>query len=275
MNHETTELLPEPTAETPAVGHPEPAQEPAVIEAPLVPSGLREQAVIARGRDMDATTFDADHHVFSSGIAFQLACKMADMMAASTVLPEAYQGKPANCLIAIEFAARLKVSAFQLAQNMDVVKGRPGLRGTFLAALINACPLFSRLRYEWRGTDNPGKAPSPDFGCRALATELATGDVLEGAWIDWRMVTGEGWDKNAKWTTMREQMFTYRAASFWSRRHASDITLGLHDIDELRDAAGEYGRGRLLEASPATTSAGGMAAVAQALRAQQADVEAP
>lgn len=201
--------------------------------APISP--LREQALIARGRDMDATSFEGIHSVFSNGTAFQLATKMATMLADSTIMPEAYQGNPANCLIAIDYAARLAVSPVMLAQNMDVVKGRPGLRGTFLAGLINACPLFGRLKYEWHGEDKPGQDPADDFGCRAYAVDVESGDVLYGTWIDWRMVKAEGWNSNKKWTSMREQMFMYRAASFWSRAHASDVTLGLYEAEEIRD----------------------------------------
>lgn len=195
----------------------------------LMPT-LREQAVIERGLAMDATTFDGVTSVFSNGTAFQLATKMAQLLAGSTIMPEAYQDNPANCLIAIDYAARLNLSPVMLAQNMDVVKGKPGLRGTLLAAIINACPLFSRLKYEWKG--EPGSA---EYGCRAYATELETGDVLLGSWVTWQMVKSEGWDSNKKWTNLREQMFMYRAASFWSRAHASDVTLGLYESEELRD----------------------------------------
>src|SRR5690348_164116 len=242
-------------------------QQPEQQLAPVSP--IREQALVQRGLAMDATTFEGIHSVFSNGTAFQLAVKMATLLAESTIMPEAYQGNPANCLIAIDYAARLAVSPVMLAQNMDVVKGRPGLRGTFLAGLINACPLFERLKYEWRGTDNPGKDPSDDFGCRAYAKEAATGETLYGTWIDWRMVKAEEWNKNKKWSSMREQMFMYRAASFWSRAHASDVTLGLYEAEEIRDMhdAGEPGR--------LVATAAGIASLGERLRerAQQPAIE--
>ena len=59
------------------------------------------------------------------------------------------------------------------------------------------------------------------------------------------MVEAEGWSANKKWTSMRDQMFEYRAAAFWSRANASDITLGMYETEELRDAAiidGEFSR---------------------------------
>ena len=226
-----------------------PATEPDPRQQTLLqaePSPARELAHIERQRAMAETTFGGQISPFSNGDAFKLACAIAERIAMSSLIPEDYRGKPENILVAMDYAARLPgCNVLMVMQNMDVVKGRPGLRGTFLSALINRSPLFTRLRYEWRGTDNPGKTPTEDFGCRAYATEVATGEVVYGTWIDWRMVVAEGWNANKKWTSMREQMFQYRAASFWSRVNASDITLGLYEAEELRDAAiidGEFSR---------------------------------
>lgn len=206
-------------------------------------SPAREAAQIERQRAIAETTIGNGINPFSNGDAFKLAMNIAEFIAQSEFIPADYQGKPANVMVAMDYASRLpgNISPVMLMQNMDVVKGRPGLRGTFLAALVNKSPVFSRLRYEWRGEDNPGKTPSLDYGCRAYATDMASGDVVYGAWIDWRMVQGEGWDKNTKWTHLREQMFMYRATSFWSRVYASDITLGMYEAEELQDTlVGEY-----------------------------------
>jgi len=231
MTEETTQ------AATPAEPEAKPQQQVAVL------SPAREAAQIERQRAIAETTIGNGINPFSNGDAFKLAMNIAEFIAQSEFIPADYQGKPANVMVAMDYASRLpgNISPVMLMQNMDVVKGRPGLRGTFLAALVNKSPVFSRLRYEWRGEDNPGKTPSLDFGCRAYATDMASGDVVYGAWIDWRMVQGEGWDKNTKWTHLREQMFMYRATSFWSRVYASDITLGMYEAEELQDTlVGEY-----------------------------------
>lgn len=194
-------------------------------------------------REMASTTFGNGITPFSNGSAFRLACNMADRLANSSIVPDAYRGNAADMLVVIDYATRLGLSPIALAQNMDVVKGRPGLRGSMIIGLINASPLFGRVEFEWVGEDSPGKDPAPDFGCRALVVDSASGKTLRGALIDWRMVVGEGWQKNAKWTTMREQMFMYRAASFWGRTHAPDVLLGLHTTEELEDVIeGDYRR---------------------------------
>lgn len=182
---------------------------------------------------------------FANMSSFVKAQRVAHALASSTLVPDAYQQfvlnknnqwqeNPAaigNCLIALEMASRMPgLSPLMVMQNMDVVKGRPGWRGAFAAGRVNASPLFGRLKYEWKG--EPG---TKEYGCRAYTMEAETGEVLYGTWITWAMVTGEGWDKNTKWTTMRDQMFMYRAATFWCRVHAPDLLLGLQTMEELED----------------------------------------
>lgn len=207
-------------------------------------SPQREAAQIERQRAMAETTFGGSISPFSNGDAFKLACTIAERIANSDFIPAEYKGKPENVMVAMDYASRFPgMTMLSMMQVLDVVKGRPGLRGTFLAGLINRSPLFSRMYYEWRGTDNPGGEPSMDYGCRAYAVEVATGITIYGTWIDWRMVKGEGWYKNDKWNYMRDQMFQYRASSFWTRVNASDITLGMHSTEELEDLAvieGDY-----------------------------------
>lgn len=193
-------------------------------------SPLREAAAVERGLAMDATTFSAGNSVFSNGTAFQLAVKMADFLAHSTIIPDNFKGNTGNCLIALDYAARLNVSVPALMQNMDVVKGRPSLRGSFLIGLINTCPKFTDLDFEWKGDKG-----TDAWGCRAVATRLSDGKVLYGTWIDMAMVKAEKWIDNAKWKNMPEQMFPYRAASFWARVYAPDVTLGLYETDEAED----------------------------------------
>ncbi len=183
--------------------------------------------------------------VFSSGRSFHVAMEMAKTLSESTMVPDQYQAynlrngqwvhNPVglgNCLVALEISSRMGLSPFTLMQNMDVVKGRPGFRGKFKAALVNNSPLFSRIKYEWKG--EPGQ---DGYGCRAYATDKESGEVLLGTWVTWKMVKGEGWDKNAKWTTMADQMFMYRAASFWLEAHAPELTLGLPTVEEIEDVS--------------------------------------
>ncbi|MES2347016.1 MAG: hypothetical protein V4641_05530 [Pseudomonadota bacterium] len=187
--------------------------------------------------------------IFASTDAFAQAQRMAVCLASATMIPDAYRqwqqkangqweenpSAVGNCMIALEMASRLNMPPLMIMQNMDVVKGRPGFRGAFVTALVNASPSFGRMRFEFSGE---GK----EYGCRAYATDKETGETLYGTKITWAMVTGEGWDKNAKWNTMRDQMFQYRAASFWSRVNSPELLLGMPSTEELEDVEIVSGR---------------------------------
>lgn len=177
-------------------------------------------------------------HRSEAETAFALTVRKARAMCASTLVPEAYRGEQnlANVMIAMEVAQRIGANELMVMQNLYVVHGRPSWSSTFLIATVNACGRFSPMRFEMEGDD----ASQQTFRCRAYATDRESGDVLKGTWITWKMVKAEKWDsKNgSKWLTMPEQMFQYRAAAFWTRLYAPELSLGIHTADEVQDAFG-------------------------------------
>jgi hypothetical protein len=134
---------------------------------------------------------------YASTRNFESAQRAARALSSSTLVPKDYQGNIANCLLAMELA--------------------------------------SRIRYEIVGTDPFAK----DYRVRAAAMDKASGDMLEGEWITWTMVMGEKWNEKpgSKWKTMPGQMFRYRAAAFWTRVYAPEISLGMHTAEEYEDIA--------------------------------------
>lgn len=171
---------------------------------------------------------------FASVGNFEAAQRMAQALASSSIVPEAYRGKQgvANCLVAMELASRTGASVMMVMQNVHIIQGKPSWSATFLIASVNSCGRFSPLRFE-----TEGEQMKEGWRCRAVATELATGDALEGEWITVGMVHGEGWASKAgsKWKTMPGQMIRYRAASFWTRVYAPEISLGMRTLDEVED----------------------------------------
>lgn len=174
---------------------------------------------------------------------FALLQRIAKAFASSALVPNIYRDNVPNCIIALNLARRLNADELMVMQNLYIVNGNPGWSAKFLIACINTCGRFSSLRYEWRGTPN-----ADEYGCRAWAIEKRTNERLDGVWIDWRLVKAEGWSAKAgsKWKTMPEQMFIYRAASFWERTYAPELSMGLPTTDELGDVidAREIGAGR-------------------------------
>jgi hypothetical protein len=101
--------------------------------------------------------------------------------------------------------------------------------------MINSCGRYTPLRFVFDNEDEP-------TSCYAVATDKESGQELKGEKITLEMAKKEGWStKNgSKWLTMPGQMLRYRAASFWSRAYASDLSLGFYTQDEVRDFAAPH-----------------------------------
>lgn len=174
--------------------------------------------------------------VFKTTEGFGAATQMAQALAASTVVPQAYQGNVANCLVALEMANRVGVSPLMVMQNMNIIHGKPSWGSTFVIASINGCGRFAGpLRFKIDGDGD-------NYGCVAWTHDHA-GNVVFGPRVSIAMAKAEGWwskkDKygkeTSKWQTMPELMIQYRAAAFFGRLHVPDILQGMHSTDEMED----------------------------------------
>ena len=174
---------------------------------------------------------------------FELAQRAAKALAASTLVPQQFQGNMPNCLIALEMAQRIGASPLMVMQNLYIVHGRPAWSAKFLIASFNQCGRFSALRFEWSGTR--GK---DDWGCRAWALERETQQRIQGPLITIDLAKREKWYEKtgSKWQTIPELMLQYRAAAWLVNTHAPEISMGLNTAEELGDvydaAPGSDGR---------------------------------
>lgn len=169
--------------------------------------------------------------------AFALSVRQARALAASTLVPQSYRGEDGlgNVMVALEIANRIGASPLSVMQSLHVIQGRPSWSASFLIATVNACGRFSPMRFEVVGEDPADK----DYRVRAYATDKEAGERCDGPWITWKMVEAEGWSKKSgsKWLTMPGLMFMYRAAAFWSRLYAPELSLGIHTAEEVQDIA--------------------------------------
>ncbi len=169
---------------------------------------------------------------------FNQTWRVARLFAASKLVPIHFQGQTESVFVMLQMAFRLKVDPFMVLQNTYMVHGRPGLEAKLLIALVNARGPFTgpiQWRLEGEGANRQ---------CTAYATHKVTGEVCE-ATVTWKMVTDEGWNKDAKardgsiikskWNTMADLMFRYRSAAFLARLHCPEAILGLNTADELND----------------------------------------
>lgn len=158
------------------------------------------------------------------------ALAVAEELSKSDIIPKEFQKKPANCLIAIQLANRLKADPFMVMQNTDVIYGKPALRSTFIIACINGSgKLLGNLKFELNEKETK---------CRAWGIEKETGARLYGPTVTMEMAQAEGWTtKNgSKWKTMPGVMLRYRAAAFFGRMQCPEILNGIYSSDEIEDS---------------------------------------
>lgn len=209
----------------------------------------------------ELATTQPNTSMFATADLFALVQRQATMIAASDLLPKQFQGNVPNCAIALEMASRLGASPFAVIQNMYVVHGRPSWSAVFLMGMVNSCGRFTPLQYRIEVT---GKEKTIDLviegwdpavkgkrisrkqpytytptRCVAWAKSKVDGEVVEGPPVSYDMALEEGWvaKDGSKWQTeMREVMLRYRAAAFFAKVHASDITLGMQTREEAEDS---------------------------------------
>lgn len=180
----------------------------------------------------EITTIETDTQIARENAAFEMLQRQAKMFAASSLVPKEFGGNVANCAIGINIAKRLGADPFMVLQNIDIIHGRPSFRATFLIAMVNAAGRFEPLQFRMDGEE--GK---PNRSCVAWTKSKPDGTTLEGPKITLEMAKAEGWSTKAgsKWLTMPELMLRYRAAAFFARLYAPDITLGMMTAEEAID----------------------------------------
>lgn len=69
---------------------------------------------------------EAKRGVFSDTDSFAVACKGAELLAQSTIIPKIYQGSAPNCLVAIDMAMRQNISPVEfMHKNPEAVFFEP------------------------------------------------------------------------------------------------------------------------------------------------------
>lgn len=172
----------------------------------------------------------SDGGVFNSSDSFKLAAQMAKAMAQSTIVPSAFQKNEANCMVAISQAKKLGVDPFVVMNNMYLIQGKITWKSEFVIAMINASGKFdTELQFAEEAKD--GKP----YACTAYT--FKDGRKIEGIRVTMDMADKEGWTKKngTKWLTLPQLMLRYRAAVFFARFNAPELTSGLYTVEEGED----------------------------------------
>lgn len=205
--------------------------------------------------------------IFENPAEFAVRSEIARALSKTCFIPEAFRGKPEDCLVALDMAARLELNPIAVFSDIYVIDNRASFSSKFLIALVNRSGRFSRIQYEegidgeadvtfsgWgeqRGQRKTWKEKVPNYFATASFTELASGEVFTSPRVDLRFAEKNGWvSKNgSKWQTMPEIMCRYRAASILIKSVCPEIVMGLEWADDLADAREEKPAARRVEVS--------------------------
>ena len=136
----------------------------AVTNLAALRSGVNENVLVTPG--------------FETVAGFEALQRMAHIFHESNIVPERFSAYArntnpnvtfGNVVIALDMALRMRANPLMVFQNLYVVQGNPSWSSQFLFATFNQSGKYSALRYEFEG--KPG---TDAWGCKAVATELAT-----------------------------------------------------------------------------------------------------
>lgn len=175
---------------------------------------------------------------FESENGFSAIMKVAEAFSKTSIVPQAYQGRPEDCMIAVDMANRMKVSPMFVMQNLYVVKGKPSWSGQACMSLIKSNQEFKDVRPVYTG-----ERGTVTWGCYIEATRRKTGEIIYGPEITIGVAKAEGWfskkdkygNETSKWQTMPELMLAYRASAFFARVYIPDALMGCSVEGESED----------------------------------------
>lgn len=156
--------------------------------------------------------------------------KFAAELSKSELVPQNYQNRPANVMIAWDMGNRMNVSPLWIMQNSCIVRGKFGWSGQACKALIDGCGKFVRSRFV-----EVGERGKDTWGYYLEAIEKGTGEIVKGTAVTMQLAKEEGWLSNPKWKSMSEQMLKYRCASFFARTECPNVLGGYQTAEELED----------------------------------------
>jgi len=174
--------------------------------------------------------------------SFRQMSIVARWFASSTIVPDHYRDKPANCLIALDAALRLRCHPLMFMQRTYVQDGKLGMEGQLVIALINQSGLFEHpLRFRVQGEGDEKKwiayTKWKDSG-EEVSAEVTMATVKAEGWYgdsEGNKTTRGGDKYKSKWATMGDQMGKYRAAAWFARVNCPDVTLGIYEEGEFDD----------------------------------------
>jgi len=156
------------------------------------------------------------------------AMTFSDMLANSSMVPRAYQGKPQDILVCVQWGMEMGLAPMQALQNIAVINGKPSVYGDALMALVQASPVCEDIEefFEHEGTTNPvAVCVAKRKGRKPVTARFSVEDAKRAGL----------WAKQGPWTAYPKRMMQMRARGFALRDAFPDVLKGMITAEEAQD----------------------------------------
>jgi hypothetical protein len=156
------------------------------------------------------------------------AIQFSDLLASSPIAPKAYQGKPQDILVCVQWGFELGLAPMQALQNIAVINGKPSVYGDAMMALVQASPVCEDVEefFENEGTPNPiAVCIAKRKGRKPVTVKFSVEDAKRAGL----------WGKQGPWSAYPKRMMQMRARGFALRDAFPDVLKGMITAEEAQD----------------------------------------
>jgi hypothetical protein len=156
------------------------------------------------------------------------AIEFSKMLADSQMVPRAYQGKPQDIMVCVQWGYEIGLAPMQALQNIAVINGKPSVYGDAAMALVQASPVCEDIEefFEGEGTPNPvAVCVAKRKGRKEVVAKFSVEDAKRAGL----------WGKQGPWTAYPKRMMQMRARGFALRDAFPDVLKGLITAEEAQD----------------------------------------
>ena len=164
------------------------------------------------------------------------AVTFSEMLSSSNMVPKAYQGKPQDILVCVQWGMEMGLAPMQALQNIAVINGKPSVYGDAMMALVQASPVCEDVEefFENEGTPNPvAVCVAKRRGRKPVIAKFSVEDAKRAGL----------WGKQGPWSAYPKRMMQMRARGFALRDAFPDVLKGLISAEEAQDYPSEINHG--------------------------------
>lgn len=159
--------------------------------------------------------------------SYQEATHYAKIIASSGMVPKAYQGKPQDVFVAMQWGVSIGLHPLQALQNLSVINGKPALWGDAALAMVQRHKDYEYIKETISQTSE---------GITATCIIKRSGHEEHTSSFSVEDAKRAGlWGKSGPWTQYPKRMLQMRARAFALRNIFSDALMGVGVTEEVID----------------------------------------